>query len=185
MKFRPAPATLRLLAVLALLLRMEIGRGVDFTPWARHLEHHRAWTSLDFRNPRTGMFFAARAGTEDVQSQATLTLTAMPAGQCQPDLVIVLNTGEPAPRNSEEPGMISVRWDNARLQHIRVLMVRQGGDSFVFARILGELSLDLLRRHKLMQVTLPGRESATFSLEGFDAAWSRALAICRSFLKSG
>lgn len=173
---------LRLCTALVLLLGAGSGRGIEFAPWARHVRPHRAWTSLDFRNPHTGMFLAARAGTEDPKAQATLTLTAMPMQGCRPDIVLVLKTAEPAQRDSETLGEIRARWDESGRQSFRGFIVRQGGDPFVFVRILDGLSPDTLREHGTLRVALPDGGAAAFSVEGFESAWSTALETCRSFL---
>lgn len=185
MKSRLTWTTLRLCTVLGLFLGAGSGRGIDFTAWARHLRQHQAWTSLDFRDPNTGMFLAARAGTEDPKAQATLTFTAMPAQACRPDAVLVLKAAAPARRDSETLGEIRVHWDGLGRQSFRGLIVRQGGDPFVFARILDGFSPDILREHRTLRVALPDGGSAAFSLEGFESAWSMALETCRAFLGPG
>jgi hypothetical protein len=181
MRSRPSSAMRRLLAALMLFLGAERGDGVDLTPWARHMRHHRDWTSVDFRDPVSGLFLAARAGTEDEQRNATLTLTAAPAQGCVADFVIVLKTDTPASRDSDEFARIAVRIDALATQSLEARIVRQGGDSFIFVQILDEFRLDTLKDRKTMTVVMPDAQVANFSLEGFDSAWSTAQATCRSF----
>jgi hypothetical protein len=171
----------RLFAALVLFLCAESGAGVDLSLWARHMRQHRDWTSVDFRDPVSGLFLAARAGTEDARSNATLTLTAAPAQGCAADFVIVFKTDAPASRDSEDFARITARIDALAPRRLGARIERQGGDPFIFVQILNEVRPDMLKDHRTMAVAIPGAQAATFSLEGFDSAWNTAQATCRAF----
>jgi hypothetical protein len=181
-RFRPPSAAPQLFTALILFLSAGLSCGIDFTPWARHMHQHQDWTSLDFRDPFTGLFLAARAGTEDKRSNATLTLTAMPARGCAADFVVVVKDDAPAVRDSEEFTGIAARIDDLKPQRLGARIVRQEGDPFIFVQILDEVRPDTLKDRQTMAVVLPNARVAIFSLRGFGPAWSIARATCQSFL---
>ena len=102
MRFRSAGKLLRPLALATALLSAGNGSGVDLGPWAREERRYHDWISVDFREPYSGLFLAARAGTEDAKSRATLTLTTAPAYSCEPETVVVIQQDKPEPKDATQ-----------------------------------------------------------------------------------
>jgi hypothetical protein len=168
--------------VLILVLVVRTSEGIDLGQWARNMLYHDDWTSLDFRDPFLGMFLAARAGTDDQRTKATLAFTAAPTQRCVPEVAIAINVGQPAFTGSEQLSRVTVQFDGETPQYLAVRVVRPQDDVFVFVEFLDWLSPDLLRNYRTMAVAIPDREPMVFSLKGFDSAWNTAQATCRSFM---
>jgi hypothetical protein len=182
MKSRLASTTTVWLSAAWLCLATGPVHGIDLSAWARHHRQYRDWTVVDFRDPLTGLFLAARAGTEDPGTHATLTITAGPADGCAPEAVVVIGEGGPAASNSEEIRFISAILDDQAPQRFRVLLVRQKGDQFLFMQVLEGLDPGRLQGHRKLGLALPGGAIARFSLAGFASAWKEAEGSCRAFL---
>jgi len=168
--------------VLILVLVARTSEGIDLGQWARNMLHHDDWTSLDFRDPFLGMFLAARAGTDDPRTKATLTFTAALRQQCVLDVSIAINVGQPAVIGSEQLSRATVQFDGTTPRYLSVRIVSPRDDSFVFVEFLEKISPDLVRNYQTMVVAIPDREPSVFSLKGFDSAWDTAQATCRSFM---
>ncbi|MGZ8219036.1 hypothetical protein [Methylomagnum sp.] len=165
-----------------LALNMGSAEAVDLGPWARHVLRHGEWTSLDFRHPATGLFLAARAGTEDPRTATTLTLTAAPTQGCAAEAVIVHKAGAPASRGRDEATTASLQLDGLPPRQLRARLVMPRGDVFVFAQLLDEPPLDALKNHGTLTVSLSEVGRASFSLDGFESAWTTAWEACQAFL---
>lgn len=170
----------RLAALLLLLWAGTDPVAIDLGRWARHLKHHGDWTSLDFRHPETGLFLAARAGTEDPQAGATLTLTMAPAVDCVVDTVLVFKDRVPARVDAEEAIQVALAADGAPPRVARARLVRVAGDVFFFVQLAG--GLPVAGNRARLTVTLPDGRQAQFSLRGFEEARQAAFATCQSFL---
>jgi hypothetical protein len=179
---RACPPAWRWAAAIILVLMAGTGEGIDLSHWARHMLRHDDWTSVDFRDPVFGMFLAARAGTDDPQTKATLAFTAAPKQECVPDVTIAINVGQPAFTGSEELARVAVQLDGTAPRYLKARIVSPQNDVFVFVELLDELDPNLLRSHRRMVVTTPDGERLTFSLKGFDRAWETAQAVCLSFM---
>ncbi len=156
--------------------------GVDMSQWARHQRVHRDWTSVDFRDPDTGLFLAARAGTEDKHAGVTLTLTSTPVQGCAPDTVLIRKTVSPVASNRDEIAQVTARFDSMPARQLSSRYVTQIGDWFVFVQLIDELPVAALRNYQVLAVTLPDGHPARFSLVGFDHAWAEAESVCRAFV---
>jgi hypothetical protein len=176
-------AILRWLLTLAFWLAAEPARSVGLTPLARDLRHYGAWSAVEFRDPRTGLFLAARADTEDRRTHTTLTCTAGLADRCEPEAVVVIRRNLPALRSSEEAAYASARLDEQAPQAFRVVLVKAESDFFVFVQMLGSFRPELLEAHGRLSLALPSGRSSSFSLVGFGDAWRDARGRCRSFLR--
>ena len=150
--------------------------------WARHQQAHRDWTSLDFRSPTTGLFVAARAGTEDQSTRTTLTLTMAPVQGCAADAVLVRETDAPVSTARDDLIHVTIQVDDSPLQRLPARLLMEPGDFFIFVQFLSGLPFDRLKNHQVLAVSLPNGQSARFSLAGFDDAWTAAEAVCKSFL---
>lgn len=173
----------RLFALALLVLNASNTHAVDLGPWARHLQQHEDWTSLDFRNPINGLFVVARAGTEDKRTDTTLTLTAAPAQDCKAETVIVEKTDAPVSRDTDKLVRVSFQVDGLAPERIPARLVAERGDFFVFVQLIDGIPFDLLKNHRAIAVKLPSGRRAVFSLAGFESAWSTAQEVCRSFLE--
>lgn len=143
---------------------------------------HGDWTSLDFRDPFSGMFLAARAGTDDPRTKATLAFTVTPKQRCVPEVTIAINVGRPAITGSERLSRVAVQLDGTTPRYLKVRIVSPQDDVFVFVELLEKLRPELLRNHRTMVVTVPNGERLAFSLKGFDSAWKTAHATCLAFM---
>lgn len=156
--------------------------GIDLGPWARNPQQHGDWTSLDFRDPISGLFVAARAGTEDKRTDTTLTLTAAPAQSCKAETVIVKKTDTPVSKDTNKLIRLTFQVDGLPSQRLRARLVAERGDFFIFVQFLDEIPFDTLKNHRTMVVNLPNARPAVFSLAGFESAWSVTQEVCQSFL---
>lgn len=179
---RPCPLTWRWAAALILILVAGASEGIDLSRWARHMVRHGDWTSLDFRDPFSGVFVAARAGTDDPRTKATLAFTAAPKQGCVPDVTIAINVGQPAVTGSEQLSRVAVQFDGGTPRYLQTRVAIPQDDVFVFLEFLKKLSPNLLRNHQTMVVTIPDGEPLTFSLKGFESAWKTAHATCLAFM---
>lgn len=182
MRFRPAGRLRRPLALAALLALAGDGTGVDLGPWAREERRYQDWISVDFREPYSGLFLAARAGTEDAKSRATLTLTAAPAYRCEPETVVVIQQDKPEPKDATHTATLVAQIDAQAPRRLSARVVKERGDAFLFIEVLDQLSPDDLKNRQGLTLTLPGAPGVRFSLRGFEPAWSQALRSCRSFI---
>lgn len=167
-----------------ILFTLSSGRsdGVDMSQWARHQRVHLDWTSVDFRNPDTGLFLAARAGTEDKHADVTLTLTSTPVQGCLPDTVLIRKTVSPVVSSLDEITQVAARFDSMPAQQVSSRYVTKKGDWFVFVQLIDELPMAALKTYEVLTVTLPDGHPARFSLVGFEHAWAEAESMCRAFL---
>ncbi len=172
----------RLFALCILALSAAPTYGIDFGHWARHQREHRDWTSLDFRNPATGLFLAARAGTEDRRTHTTLTLTMAPAQGCEVDAVLVKKMDTPVSTATDTTVHVTIQMDGLAPQRLPARLITEPGDLFIFVQILNGLSFGKLKDHQVLSVTLPKGDSASFSLAGFENAWAVTEKVCKSFL---
>ncbi len=179
---KPALMMRRLLALLVVLVAAPSTDGTDLSPWGRHERHHGDWITVEFRDPLSGLFLAARAGTEDPPNKATLTFTMAPARDCVADLAIIVKTDAPASEDSENSAAIAARIDDSEPRRYEALIVRQRNDPFMFVQLLDEPRPDRLTRHKTLTVALPDGRWIGFSLKGFDSAWQAIDKLCRSFM---
>jgi hypothetical protein len=173
---------LRLFTLAILALSASNGHAIDLGAWARHLQQHEDWTSLDFRNPVSGLFLVARAGTEDKRTGTTLTLTAAPAQGCEAETVIVRKTDAPVSKDTDKLVRVSFQVNGLAPQSLRARLTAQRGDFFIFVQLLEGIPFDVLKNHQMMVVNLPNARRAVFSLAGFESAWSTAQEVCKSFL---
>jgi hypothetical protein len=182
MKFRWASTLFCPLALAAALMAVaRNGAGVDLGPWAREERRSQDWVSVDFREPYSGLFLAARAGTEDAKSRATLTLTAAPAYRCAPETVVVIQQDKPEPQDATQAATLVAQIDTQAPRRLRAQIVKERDDVFLFVEVLDRLSPDDLKHHQSLTITLPGKPSVRFSLRGFEPAWNQTLRSCRSF----
>ncbi len=156
--------------------------GIDFGHWARHQQEHRDWTSLDFRDPDTGLFLAARAGTEDKHTHTTLTLTMAPTHGCTVDAVLVRKTDAPISVASDRFVDVTFQVDDLAPQRLSARLVTEPGDLFIFVQLLDRFPFNELKNHQVLAVILPNGHNARFSLAGFEDAWADAEEVCKSFL---
>jgi len=181
---RACPRAWRWAAALILSLVAGTSESIDLGQWARHLVRHGDWTSLDFRDPFSGVFLAARAGTDDPRTKATLAFTAAPKQGCVPDVTIAIHVGRPAITGSEQLSRVAVQLDEGTPRYLKARIVIPQDDVFVFVEFLEKLSPNLLRNHQMMVVTIPDGERLEFSLRGFESAWKTAHATCLAFMPS-
>lgn len=172
--------------VLPVLLSFWIGAepafGIDLRDWAQNVRRHRDWTSVEFRNPITGMYIASRAATEDLARQATLTLTASPLEGCRADAVVVIQRGSLNPSDVEELTQVSIDLDDLYFSQLDARIVLPRGDQFAFIEILGPYDTARLAHHRRMTVSLGSLRIARFSLKGFSRAWREVRRICWGFV---
>jgi hypothetical protein len=157
--------------------------GVDLQDWGRNMRQHQDWTSVEFRNPFTGMFVASRAGTEDLKRHATLTLTASPLEGCVASTVVVIELASPNQADVEEINPVSIDIDDLRSPETGVKIVMPRGDRFEFIEIPGPYDTGRLKDRQLMAISLWHVQIARFSLKGFDSAWGEAQRVCQKFLR--
>jgi hypothetical protein len=160
------------------------GHAVDFSSWAQRVRHHGHWLSIEFRNPVTGMFLVSRAGTVDAGGKTTLTLTANPAADCSPEVVIVLERETPARRDRDRTERARLQLDEQAPRHVRVRVVEQKGDRFRFFQVLDRMGPMDLRGHRTVTFQIQGALRAEFPLDGFEEAWDAAWEVCSRFLPS-
>lgn len=160
------------------------GHAVDFSSWAQRVQHHGHWLSVEFRDPVTGMFVVSRAGTADATGKATLTLTANPATDCSPEVVIVLERETPARRDRDHTERAHLQIDEQAPRNVRVRVVEQKGDRFRFFQILDRMGAMDLRGHHTVTFRIQGVLRAEFPLDGFEEAWDEAWEVCSRFLPS-
>jgi tRNA threonylcarbamoyladenosine modification (KEOPS) complex Cgi121 subunit len=178
---RPWPVACRLVATI-LAFAANPAVAVDFGAWARHVQRHGDWVSLDFRDPTSGLFLASRAAIEDAGADATLTLTAAPGHECRLDAVIVLKQDRPAARDQERPIVLRASSDGEIQRSLPARMVAARGDRFVFFELVEEFDLQQWSTRSVLKIELPGRHHARFSLSGSERAWEAARDTCQSFL---
>lgn len=160
------------------------GHAVDFSSWAQRVRYHGHWLSVEFRDPVTGMFLVSRAGTADATGKVTLTLTANPATDCVPEVVVVLERGIPARRDRDHTESAHLQIDEQAPQDVRVRVVEQKGDRFRFFQILDHMDTRDLRGHHRVTFQIQGKLRAEFPLDGFEEAWDEAWDACSRFLPS-
>ena len=174
--------TIRPLIVLTFWLLAEPAFGIDLREWARNLHHHEDWTSVEFRDPFTGMFIASRAATEDLTRHATLTLTASPVEDCLARTVVVIELASPNPADVEKFSKVGIEIDDLRLLETDAKIVMPRDDHFVFIEIPGPYDTARLNDRLMMTISLGHVQIARFSLKGFASAWGEAQTLCQGFV---
>lgn len=170
------------LMALSLLTMAHPAHGIDMQAWGRNLRHHQDWTSVEFRNPVTGIFIASRAGSEDPKRGATLTLTAAPMDGCAASVVLVIATASPNPRDAEEQVTMGFGLDDFKPAETDARIVLPRGDRFEFIEILGDFDPSTLENHRTASFSLGKILVARFSLKGFAEAWSEVQRVCQGFV---
>lgn len=170
-----------LLLLFAILLPHPVA-AIDLGDWARHPARFGDWTALDFRDPATGLFLAARAGVEDPASGATLTVTGAPVDGCRFETVIVLAEAQPASDDREATWPLVLRVDGGQAQSLQAVHVRVRGDRFAFLALPADLDLGVLRRARRITFALPDGRGLEFSGTGMSPALAAAETTCRGFL---
>ena len=174
----------RIILTLLLALAAAPAVAIDLGLFAQRLTEHERWTSLEFRDPVSGIFIASRAGTEDPRARATLTLTASPAEICLPDIVIVYERAEDSPIDIERADILEWQLDRRRAGTMPIRIVRQQGDRFEFVQFDAALDLNKLAGRRVLRFRNPPELRAEFSLRGFSEAWRAARSVCEDFLPS-
>lgn len=171
----------RLTGIVLTVLLWPLG-AIDLSSWARRISSHGDWMVVQFRDPTMGKYAFGRAGTEDAERGATLTLTVSPKTGCGADTVIVVELDSPSERDAiDEPSQIEMVVDDAEPAILPIQIVIPLGDRFAFLNFEGGFDPARLTGRSRMKVMMHGMLVARFSLRGFAAAWREAQSVCRSF----
>lgn len=168
-------------AWVTLLLALAPSFAIDLSSWGRQVHSYEDWTIVEFRDPLMGKYLFSRAGTEDHERSATLTLTASPIDACAAETVIVIQLGTANTRDVSASGEIEIAIDDLVRVIVPVSIIMPRGDQFAFLKFPENYDAASLAHRKAMNVTLQGNLLARFSLKGFGSSWAEAQSTCQGF----
>jgi len=140
--------------------------------------------SVGFAEPIFGRVVVARAATEDLRTEATLTINFFVNKRCSTDIQLVYKMDsslyEPIIKQSTY-GQMQV--DNLDPLYVDGSLSANVGDKFIFLKLnLADKEIQKMKAARSVAFNIRHQQIAIFSLSGFNSAYSKAKELCSNFI---
>jgi hypothetical protein len=160
-----------------------VANAVDMERSTKFFQRHKDWISAGFAEPIFGRVVVARAASEDSRTEATFTIDFFANKGCSTGIQLVYKMASPLYEPIiKQPIYGQMQIDNLDPTYVDGSLNGSAGDQFLFLTLnLTDKEIQKMKAARSVVFNMRHHRIATFSLSGFNNAYSKAKELCSHF----
>ena len=163
-----------------------VASAVNVERTTTFFQRHKDWISVGFAEASFERVIVARAASEDARTAATLTIDFLVNNRCATDIQLVYKMDSPVSEPIlQQPTYGLMQVDNRDPLYVNGSLNASVGDKFLFLTLhLADKEIQKIKAARSIVFNMHHHRIATFSLSGFNNAYSKAKKLCSHFMLS-